>query len=58
MVSINKKCSDFLYQSIFEEEKHLIFRLILIIECRKPLILLCFSLSSVRTPAPIKTDLF
>ena len=42
-------------QSIFEEEKYLILRLILIIDSRKPLILLCFSISSVTAPAP-KTE--
>lgn len=53
MVLRNKKMLRFFEnQSIFEEEKYLILRLILIIESRKPLILLCFLISSVRTLAP------
>ena len=50
MVLRNKKMLRFFEnQSIFEEEKYLILRLILIIDSRKPLILLYFSISSVRT---------
>ncbi len=58
MVLRNKKCSDFLKSKHFEEEKYLILRLLLIIGRRKPLILLCFSLSSVRTLAPNRRAIY